>query len=115
MQAKLKCEASMPIHASTDHHLAADLDAVRADCERLCDTFAGAALLFGVAAAVVALGGLWIGEPLFTVSFAFALTAAVAFGIGARTMAQAAKAAPRIVEARAPLHFDNAAKWRRAA
>jgi hypothetical protein len=106
----------MPIHPSSHHHhLAADLDAVRADCERLSDTFAGATLLFSAAAAVVAFGGLWMGEPLFTVSFAFALTAAVAFGIGARTMSQAAKAAPRIVEARAPLSFDNAAKWRRAA
>ena len=69
---------------------------VRANCERLGDTFTGAALLFCAVAAVVAFGGLWMGEPLFAVSSAFALTAAAAFGIGARTMSQAAKAAPRI-------------------
>jgi hypothetical protein len=111
----LKIEASMPIHTSARPELAADLDTLRADCERLGDTFTGAALLFGAAAAVVMFGGLWTGEPLFTISFAFALTAAVAFGIGARAMAQAARAAPRIVTVQAPLRFDNAAKWRRAA
>ena len=55
---------------------------MRANCERLGDTFTGAALLFCAVAAVVAFGGLWMGEPLFTVSSAFALTAAAAFGIG---------------------------------
>jgi hypothetical protein len=105
----------MPIHTSTRPHLGAELDTLRADCERLGDTCTGAALLFAAAAAVVMFGGLWTGEPLFTVSFAFALSAAVAFAFGARAMAHAVHAAPRIVPAYAPVSFELEAKRRRAA
>ena len=96
-------------------HLAADLDDLRTGCERLGDTFRGVAILFGAVAALVMVGGIWTSEPLFTVSSAFALTAAGAFAFGARALSLAVRASPRILASPAAFRTERKPNWSRAA
>jgi hypothetical protein len=63
-----------------------DLEGARASCERAFDLLAGLALLFGVAAALVLVAGLGLGEPQFAVAAGFALAATLAFALAARRL-----------------------------
>jgi hypothetical protein len=95
--------------------LEAELAGLRAHYERLSDTFAGIALLFAAAAALVLFGGWWTREPLFAVSCGFALAGAVAFAVLARAMSKARRAGSRLAPADAVVRFDAGTNWRQAA
>ena len=82
--------------------LAAELQELRARCERIGDTLAGLALLFAVVAALTIGGGVWLDAPLFGMSAAFALAAALAFAFAARALARARHAAAPLLASEPP-------------
>jgi hypothetical protein len=71
-----------------NYSLTQERDNLTRQTERITDLFLGLTVLFGCVGTLVLGAGLWLQAPIFTLSAAFALSAAVAFGFASRRMAR---------------------------
>jgi len=80
----------MPAYAQFPEYysLTQERDSLHRQTERITDLFLGLTILFGSVGALILGAGFYLHAPIFTLSAAFAVAAAVAFALSSRRMAR---------------------------
>jgi hypothetical protein len=71
-----------------NYSLTQERDNLTRQTERITDLFLGLTVLFGCVGALILCAGVWLQAPIFSLSAAFALSAAIAFAFASRRMAR---------------------------